>query len=82
MTREEAEQYLYYAMTIGEQLLCCGAEVGRVEDTIRRICLAYGATRADVFSITSSIVTTIYGDRKSTRLNSSHASKSRMPSSA
>ena len=49
MTREEAEQYLYYAMTIGEQLLCCGAEVGRVEDTIRRICLAYGATRADVF---------------------------------
>ena len=60
MTREEAEQYLYYAMTIGEQLLCCGAEVGRVEDTIRRICLAYGATRADVFSITSSIVTTIY----------------------
>ena len=62
MTREEAEQYLYYAMTIGEQLLCCGAEVGRVEDTIRRICLAYGATRADVFSITSSIVTTIYGE--------------------
>ena len=51
MTKDEAEQYLYYAMTIGEQLLCCGAEVGRVEDTIRRICLAYGASRADVFSI-------------------------------
>ena len=51
MTREEAEQYLYYAMTIGEQLLCCGAEVGRVEDTIRRICLAYGATRAEDFGI-------------------------------
>lgn len=62
MTRDEAEQYLYYAMTIGEQLLSCGAEVGRVEDTIRRICLAYGASRADVFSITSSIVTTIYGE--------------------
>ena len=62
MTGDEAEQYLYYAMTIGEQLLCCGAEVGRVEDTIRRICLAYGASRADVFSITSSIVTTIYGE--------------------
>ena len=62
MTKDEAEQYLYYAMTIGEQLLCCGAEVGRVEDTIRRICLAYGASRADVFSITSSIVTTIYGE--------------------
>ena len=62
MTKDEAERYLYYAMTIGEQLLCCGAEVGRVEDTIRRICLAYGASRADVFSITSSIVTTIYGN--------------------
>lgn len=62
MNREDAEQCLFCAMSIGEQLLKCGAEVGRVEDTIRRICLAYGAERADVFSITSSIVTTMYGD--------------------
>lgn len=62
MNREEAEKYLYYAMSIGEQLLISGAEVGRVEDTIRRICLAYGAARVDVFSITSSIVTTMYGE--------------------
>lgn len=61
MKREEAEQYLYCAMSIGEQLLISGAEVGRVEDTIRRICIAYGAERVDVFSITSSIVTTMYG---------------------
>ena len=60
MNREEAEKYLYCAMDIGEQLLICGAEVGRVEDTIRRICMAYGAVRVDVFSITSSIVTTMY----------------------
>lgn len=62
MKRETAEQYLFYAMTIGEMLLTSGAEVGRVEDTIRRICLAYGAERVDVFSITSSIVTTMYGE--------------------
>ena len=62
MKREEAEQYLFYAMTIGEMLLTSGAEVGRVEDTIRRICMAYGAKRVDVFSITSSIVTTMYGE--------------------
>lgn len=62
MNREEAEKYLCCAMTIGEQLLVSGAEVGRVEDTICRICKAYGAHRVDVFSITSSIVTTIYGD--------------------
>ena len=62
MKRETAEQYLFYAMTIGEMLLTSGAEVGRVEDTIRRICIAYGAERVDVFSITSSIVTTMYGE--------------------
>lgn len=61
MSREEAEKYLYCAMSIGEQLLVSGAEVGRVEDTIKRICMAYGAARVDVFSITSSIVTTVYG---------------------
>lgn len=60
-SREEAEQHLYYAMMIGEELLISGAEVGRVEDTIRRICISYGAERVDVFSITSSIVTTMYG---------------------
>lgn len=61
MNREDAEQYLFCAMSIGEQLLINGAEVSRVEDTIRRICMAYGAERVDVFSITSSIVTTMYG---------------------
>ena len=59
MNREHAEQYLFCAMSIGEQLLINGAEVSRVEDTIRRICMAYGAARVDVFSITSSIVTTM-----------------------
>ena len=48
-SREEAEQHLYYAMMIGEELLISGAEVGRVEDTIRRICISYGAERVDVF---------------------------------
>ena len=61
MNRQEAEQYLYYAMNIGELLLENGAEVGRVEDTVRRICLAGGAERADVFSITSSMSASIYG---------------------
>jgi len=61
MNRTEAENCLYSAMTIGEQMLVSGAEVNRVEDTIRRICTAYGAERVDVFTITSSIVTTIYG---------------------
>ena len=61
VNRQEAEQYLYYAMNIGELLLENGAEVGRVEDTVRRICLAGGAERADVFSITSNMSASIYG---------------------
>ena len=59
--RDYASNYLYLALNIGEQMLISGAEVGRVEDSIRRICMAYGAVRVDVFSITSSIVATMYG---------------------
>lgn len=50
------------AMEIGERLLICGAEVSRVEDTITRICRAYGARRVDVFTITSSIVVSAWGE--------------------
>ena len=45
-------------MEMGEILLTSGAEVSRVEDTISRLCRAYGFARADVFTITSSIVVT------------------------
>lgn len=62
MNREDAEQYLSCAMSIGEQLLVSGAEVSRVEDTIRRICIAYGAEKVDVFSITSCIIATMSGE--------------------
>lgn len=45
-------------MDMGEILLTSGAEVSRVEDTITRLCRAYGFVRADVFTITSSIIVT------------------------
>jgi len=50
---------LSLSLDIGEQMQVSGAEVYRVEDCIRRICRAYGATDVDVFTITSSIVLTI-----------------------
>ncbi len=50
------------AMDIGEQMMLCGAEVHRVEDSMERICHAFGATRVDVFIITSSMVVTVHGD--------------------
>lgn len=62
MNRDEAQKVLHCAMSVGELLHTSGAEAGRVEDTIRRICTAYGATRVDVFSITSTIVTTMFCD--------------------
>lgn len=54
-----AEQVLACAVDIGEQLLVNGAEVSRVEDTIRRICEAYGMRRIQVFSIASVILATV-----------------------
>ena len=47
------------ALDVGEHLLVSGAEIYRVEDCICRICVAYGATDVDVFTITSSIVATV-----------------------
>ena len=46
------------AMDLGEQLLMSGGEVARVEDTMRRLCHAYGADSVDVLTITSSIILT------------------------
>ena len=59
----EMKKVLKYAMEIGECMLVSGAGVSRVEDTISRICKAYGAKEANVFSITSSIVTTIEDEK-------------------
>ncbi len=46
---------LCLALDIGEGMLKNGAEVSRVEDTIERICKAYGAVHVEVFSIISFI---------------------------
>lgn len=53
-------------LDIGEEMLRCGAEISRVEDTVERIGLAYGMERVDVFTITSSIVVTLRIDAEHT----------------
>lgn len=55
------EQLLSCALDIGEQMIISGAEINRAEATVRLICTAYGCRRAEVFIITSSIVTTVEG---------------------
>lgn len=45
---DQANEYLYQVLDIGQYMLQSGGEVSRVEDSIRRLCLAFGAERADV----------------------------------
>ena len=58
----ERRDVVKLALDIGEHMLMCGGEVDRVEDTISRVCAAYGATRTDVFSITSVTTVTAFWD--------------------
>ncbi len=48
-------------LDIGCRLLEAGAEVRRVEDTVERLCLAYGAHDVDVFSIVVLVGVTVEG---------------------
>ncbi len=52
---EFAQYLLCLALDVGEGILKNGGEVSRVEDTIERICYAYGAAHVEVFSIISFI---------------------------
>ena len=61
-----SEQLLCCALDIGEKMLVSGAEIGRVEDSVRLICTAYGCFRVDVFTITSSIVVSIEDEHRKT----------------
>ncbi|MDO4266109.1 MAG: threonine/serine exporter family protein [Eubacteriales bacterium] len=46
-------------LDIGEMILRSGGEVARVEDTINRLCSAYGFRKTDVFTISSCIIMTV-----------------------
>ena len=51
-----ADFILCKALDIGENILKCGGEPNRIEDTIGRICSAYGAVHTDVFALPSLII--------------------------
>lgn len=52
----EAPKIMEKALDVGEAMLCTGAEISRVEDTILRICHTYGGGVIDVFTILSLII--------------------------
>lgn len=62
ITSDRASRAVQFALSLGEQLQISGGEVSRVEDTISRICRAFGATRVDVFAITSVVFVTAIFD--------------------
>ena len=53
------ENVLHELLILGEILLQNGAEINRVEETISRMGMSYGATEMHVFVITNSIVVTM-----------------------
>ena len=53
------DKLLQRILDIGEEMIVAGAEVNRVEDSIYRMCEAYGADRINVFIITSNIQVTL-----------------------
>lgn len=57
------EQILDSILDAGECLLTAGAEVSRVEDTIRRMAKAYGFVRTDVLTITSCVIVTAHTEQ-------------------
>ncbi len=59
MNTSNTEKILTVIMNLGKEMLMCGAEVNRVEDTISRLCNAYGLNNAEIFSITSLILVSV-----------------------
>lgn len=50
---------LHRVMVIAQEMTEVGAEISRIEESIDRICRAYGAVRVDVFATTSNIIVSV-----------------------
>lgn len=71
----ELERLLTAVLDLGEQMLLCGAEISRVEDTVQRICYKYGCKKVDIFAITSVIFLTLTDSEDNFRSSSRRVSK-------
>ncbi len=55
-----ADELLRTALDVAEHTLRCGGDVRRVEETVIRICAAFGAVHTESFTITSVIVASVW----------------------
>lgn len=56
---KDSDRFLKLAMTIGVEIVASGGEISRVEDSLNRMGLAYGAQKVEVFALTSTIIVTM-----------------------
>lgn len=52
----DLDYILDFAVTLGQRMLSCGANLERVNDTMNRICLSYGLVDISIFSLSSTII--------------------------
>lgn len=55
----EHKKFATTLLDFGEAMMSCGAEVSRVEDSIKRICASYGYNNAQLMAISVGIVLTL-----------------------
>ena len=53
---------LHAILDIGEAMQNSGAEISRVEDSINRMCMAYGVRRVNSFTITANMLVSLEVD--------------------
>ena len=58
------DRLLNFALEAGTYMLQSGAETYRVEDTISRICSAFGITKVEVFASPTTVIASIYENQK------------------
>ena len=56
---ESTEGILSLALDLAKSMVQCGAEINRVEETVRHLCFAYGIPKTEVFSIISMVYATV-----------------------
>ena len=57
--QSDTDRMLCLTLDIGEHMLRCGGEIHRIEDTMERICRAYGAAHVEIFVITSLVMAAV-----------------------
>ena len=55
-THSRYDHILYTLLDFGEMMIKSGAEVNRVEDSLKRLGVSYGASKIDVYAVTGHII--------------------------